>query len=72
MEIRIAYHPSSETLINRISELLKENGISAEFTSAPSAVNNDVRITFTKEKENTVAPTLLDSSFVHIEQQPGY
>lgn len=72
MEIRIAYHPSSETLINRISELLKENGISAEFTSAASAAHNDVQITFTKEKKNEIAPTLLDSSFVHVEHQPGY
>lgn len=72
MEIRIAYHQSSETLMNRISELLKENGISAELNSAPSAVNGDVRITLVKEDAKKVAPTLLDSSFVHIEQQPGY
>ncbi len=72
MEIRIAYHPSSDTLMNRISELLKENGITAEINPASSAINSDVRITMVKEQENEIAPTLLDSSFVHTEQQPGY
>ena len=37
MEIRIAYHPSSDTLMNRISDLLKENGITAEINTASSA-----------------------------------
>lgn len=72
MEIRIAYHQSSETLMNRISELLKENGIAAELQTASSAKNGDVKITLVKEQENKVAPTLLDSSFVHVEHQPGY
>ena len=72
MEIRIAYHPSSDTLMNRISELLKENGISAELAPATSPINNDVRISVGKEVETQLASTLLDSSFVHIEQQPGY
>ena len=72
MEIRIAYHPSSDTLINSISELLKANGIAAELTATPSASHNDVRITFAKEEKSTVATSLLDSSFVHTNQQPGY
>ncbi len=72
MEIRIAYHPSSDTLINRISELLKENGITAEINTASSAINSDVRITMVQEQETEIAPTLLDSSFVITEQQPGY
>ncbi len=72
MEIRIAYHPSSDTLMNRISALLKENGITAEINTTSSAINSDVQITMVKKPENEVAPTLLDSSFVHTEQQPGY
>ena len=56
----------------RISELLKENGISAELAPATSPINNDVRISVGKEVETQLASTLLDSSFVHIEQQPGY
>lgn len=72
MEIRIAYHPTSDTLMNRISDLLKENGITAEIKTDSSAINSDVRITMAKEQKNEVAPTLLDSSFVHTEQQPGY
>ncbi len=72
MEIRIAYHPSSDTLMNRISDLLKENGITAEINTASSAINSDVRITMVQEKETEIASTLLDSSFVHTEQQPGY
>ncbi len=72
MEIRIAYHPSSDTLVNRISELLKENGFTAELNTAASAVNGDVRITVVQETKNEIAPTLLDSSFVHTEQNPGY
>jgi hypothetical protein len=71
MDIRIAYHPSSDTLMNRISDLLKANGISAQINPESSAVNDDVRITFVKEK-SIIAPSLLDSSFVHTEQQPGY
>ncbi len=72
MEIRIAYHPSSDTLMNRISDLLKENGITAEINTASSAINSDVRITMVQEKETEIASTLLDSSFVITEQQPGY
>ena len=72
MEIRIAYHPSSDTLMNRISDLLKENGITAEISTAASANNSDVRITMDPEKATEIAPTLLDSSFVLTEQQPGY
>ena len=72
MEIRIAYHSSSDTLVNRISELLKENGITAELNTAASAVNGDVRITVVQETKNEIAQTLLDSSFVLTEQNPGY
>jgi DNA gyrase/topoisomerase IV subunit A len=72
MEIRIAYHQSSETLMNRISDLLKENGITSQLNSAPSASNGDVRITFVKEKQNVMATSLLNSSFVHTDAQPGY
>lgn len=71
MEIRIAYHPSSDTLMNRISDLLKENGITAEIKTASSAINSDVQISMA-QKETEVAPTLLDSSFVITEQEPGY
>ncbi|MBL7816540.1 MAG: hypothetical protein JNL70_16085 [Saprospiraceae bacterium] len=72
MEIRIAYHQSSETLMNRISELLKENGIAAELQTAKNTTNGDVRITLVKETENKMASELLDSSFVHVDHQPGY
>ena len=72
MEIRIAYHPSSDTLINSISELLKANGIAAELTATPSASHNGVRFTFAKEEKSIFATSLLDSSFVHTNQQPGY
>ena len=72
MEIRIAYHQSSETLMNRISDLLKENGITSQINSASSASNGDVQITFVKEKQNIMATSLLNSSFVHTDLQPGY
>ncbi len=72
MEIRIAYHPSSDTLMNRISDLLKENGITAEIKTASSAINSDVQISMAQQQETAIAHTLLDSSFVHTEQQPGY
>jgi hypothetical protein len=72
MEIRIAYHPSSDTLMNRISELLKANGIAAELTSTPSTAANNVRITYAKEEKSVFASSLLESSFVHTGQQPGY
>ncbi len=71
MEIRIAYHPSSDTLMNRISDILKANGITAQLTSTASAVNDDVQITYIKEK-NIMASSLLDSSFVHTDDKPGY
>ncbi len=72
MIIRIAYHPSSDTLINRISELLKENGITAELNTETSADKGDVHITVIHDRKNEIASTLLDSSFVHTEQNPGY
>ena len=73
MEIRIAYHPTSDISINRISEILKENGIIAELKTTASASKNDVRVTFTKAAQShQMATTLLDSSFVHTEQEPGY
>ncbi len=72
MEIRIAYHPSSDTLVNRISELLRANGIAAELTSTPSTTQNGVRISFEKDKKSVFATSLLESSFVDIQQQPGY
>ena len=72
MEIRSAYHSSSDTLVNRISELLKENGITAELNTAASSVNGDVSITVIQEPKSEIAKTLLDSSFVVTEQDPGY
>ena len=71
MEIRIAYHSTSDTLVNRISELLKENGITAELNTA-SAAHGDVSITVVQEPKSEIAKTLLDSSFVVTEQDPGY
>ena len=72
MEIRIAYHSSSDTLINRISELLKENGITAELNTETSSDKGDVHFTVIHDRENEIAHTLLDSSFVLTEQNPEY
>ena len=72
MEIRIAYHPTSETLVHQISQFLKDNGISSNVATVNGS--NDVRITVEKPDAASVkmASTTLESSFVHVEPQPGY
>jgi hypothetical protein len=74
MEIRIAYHPNSETLVNKVSQFLKENGIKADVKMTPSVQNGTARLSTAKTQDSapTVATTFGDSSFVHVENQPGY
>ena len=70
MEIRIVYHPSSDTLINSINQLLKENGLTSSIEKA--AENGEVRITVAKTKEQDADTKHLNSSFVHLDTMPGY
>lgn len=67
MEIRIAYHPNSETLISRISQLLADNGIAC----APSA-EGVLEIASVVEAEVATEDNYLGSSFVEVEAMPGY
>ncbi len=69
MIIRIAYHAMSETLANRISQILQENGIATNVESQ----NGEVSLTVEASEEETKrAEELLESTFVHVETTPGY
>ena len=70
MEIRIAYHHTSETLINNINSLLKENGLTSTIEKA--AENGEVRITVAKNEGENADIEHLNSSFVHLDAMPGY
>ena len=70
MEIRIAYHPTSDILINSISQLLKENGLTSSIEKA--AENGEVRITVAQKQVKDADTKHLNSSFVHVDSMPGY
>lgn len=70
MEIRIAYHQTSETLINSISRLLKENGMVANIQKAND--KGEVRITVADTEQENKEYNLLASSFVVLDTKPGY
>jgi hypothetical protein len=70
MEIRIAYHQSSETLLNSISRLFKENGMIAQIKTTTD--KGEVQITIADKDKKVKKPNLLESSFVHLDSKPGY
>jgi hypothetical protein len=70
MEIRIAYHQSSETLLNSISRLFKENGMIATIQNTND--EGDVQITVADKDKEVKKPNLLESSFVVLDSKPGY
>lgn len=70
MEIRIAYHQTSETLLNSISRLLEENGMVANIQNEND--KGEVRITVAEKEEGQKEYNLLESSFVVIDSKPGY
>ena len=58
-----------DNMMSRISKILAENGIPANV----SKINGHFEVTVEKtEKALKVAPSLLESSFVHINSTPGY
>ena len=68
MEIRIAYHPNSDTLMSRISQLLADNGI--EYATSTEGV---LEIAPVEEAEGVVSgDNYLGSSFVETDAMPGY
>ena len=59
----------TDNMMSRISKILAENGIPANV----SKINGHFEVTVEKaEKALKVAPSLLESSFVHINSTPGY
>jgi hypothetical protein len=70
MEIRIAYHQTSETLLNSISRLLKENGMIATIQNTNDT--GDVRISVAENEQAVQECNLLESSFVVLDSKPGY
>jgi hypothetical protein len=70
MEIRIAYHQTSETLLNSISRLLKENGMIATIQNTNET--GDVRISVADKEQVVQECNLLESSFVVLDSKPGY
>ena len=70
MEIRIAYHQSSETLLNSISRLFKENGMVAQINTPTD--KGEVHITVADKDKEVKKPDLLESSFVILDSKPGY
>jgi hypothetical protein len=70
MEIRIAYHQTSETLLNSISRLFKENGMIATIQNTND--KGEVRISVADKEQEAQNPNLLESSFVVIDSKPGY
>ena len=59
----------TDNMMSRISTILAENGIPANV----SKINGHFEVTVEKtEKALKVVPSLLESSFVHINSTPGY
>ena len=59
----------TDNMMSRISKILAENGIPANV----SKINGHFEVTVEKtDKALKVAPSLLESSFVHINSTPGY
>lgn len=59
----------TDNMMSRISKILAENGIPANV----SKINGHFEVTVEKtEKAINTAPSLLESSFVHINSTPGY
>ena len=59
----------TDNMMSRISKILAENGIPANV----SKINGHFEVTVEKtDKALKIAPSLLESSFVHINSTPGY
>jgi glutamate-1-semialdehyde aminotransferase len=59
----------TDNMMSRISQILTDNGIPVNVAK----INGHFEVTVTKaEKTVKVAPSLLDSSFVHLNSTPGY
>lgn len=70
MEIRNVYHQTSETLLNSINRLLKENGMIATIQNTNE--KGDVRISVADKEQGAQECNLLESSFVVLDSKPGY
>jgi hypothetical protein len=59
----------TDSMMSRISQILADNGIPANV----SKINGHFEVTVAKvEAVLKFAPSNLDSSFVHLESNPGY
>ena len=59
----------TDNMMSRISQILTDNGIPVNV----SKINGHFEVTVAKvEKAVKVAPSLLESSFVHLSSTPGY
>ncbi len=59
----------TDNMMSRISQILADNGIPANV----SKINGHFEVTVEKaDKAIKLAPTLLESSFVHLDSKPGY
>ncbi|NJN33088.1 MAG: hypothetical protein HC817_01385 [Saprospiraceae bacterium] len=74
MEIRITSPQKQETIMHQISQILQENGITAQLNSVKK--NGDLHLSIATEKDATKAVQFeqdkLGSSFVYSDHAPGY
>jgi hypothetical protein len=60
---------TTDNMRGRISQILAENGI----TSTVAKINGHFEVTVAKtESAIKFAPSLMESSFVHLDSTPGY